>query len=155
MRMRLGQQGLWAVLLCAALAAPASAGEPVRAVNADSLMAEASQAMAKGEFESAAKKLNIVLARESRHNEARFRLAEAYLELGRLHAARRHFRLALSGDPGNADWVARCRVQIGRCWEQAGDYREALTEYQLALKANPTHTDAEAGRTRALAQKDE
>jgi tetratricopeptide (TPR) repeat protein len=153
MRMRLGHRGLSAVLLCAALAGPALAGEPVRAYNADSLMAEAEKAMAKGEYESAAKKLNIVLARESRHNQARYRLAEAYLELGRLHSARRHFRLALSGNPDNAEWVANCRVQIGRTWELAGDYREALTEYQLALKAKPTYTDAVAGRTRALAQK--
>jgi tetratricopeptide (TPR) repeat protein len=153
--MRLGHTGFWAVLLCAALAGPVMASEPARTFNADSLITEAQKAMAKGEFESAAKKLNIVLARESRHNEARYQLAAAYLEMGRLHSARRHFRLALSEDPGNAEWVARCRVQIGRCWELAGDYREALTEYQMALKAKPTFTDAEAGCTRALAQKGE
>jgi len=108
--------------------------------------------MAAGSFADAAKKLHIVLAHESRNAQARFELAEAYLAMGRLHSARRHFRLALSGNPENAEWVARCRVQIGRSWEQAGEYREALSEYQLALQVKPSYGDAESGRTRALAQ---
>jgi len=152
--MRLGHAGFLATLLCAALLwGRADAGLPTRTINADSLIAEASKAIEGGQFEAAAKQLNIVLARESTNTQARFGLATAYREMGWLLSARRHFRLALSGDPNNARWVARCRVQIGRCWELAGDYREALAEYQLALKADPTYGDAEAGRTRALASR--
>lgn len=152
--MRLGHAGLGALLLSAALAGQASAGQSA-AINTDSLIAEASKSIGAGEFESAARQLNVVLARQSRHKQARYQLATAYMGMGRLLSARRHFRLALSGDPNNAPWVARCRVQIGRTWEEAGDYREALAEYQLALKADPTYGDAEAGRTRALASRGE
>jgi tetratricopeptide (TPR) repeat protein len=150
--MRLGHAGILAVVLTSAIAASAVAGDSAPTVNSDSLRAEASRAMSAGSYADAAKKLNIVLAHESRNQEARFELAEAYLAMGRLHAARRHFRLALSGNPENADWVARCRVEIGRSWEKAGEYREALSEYQLALQIKPSYSEAESGRTRALAQ---
>jgi Tfp pilus assembly protein PilF len=144
---------LLALLFWAALAGGADAGLPKRTVNADSLIAEASKAIEGGQFEDAARQFNVVLARESGNTQARFGLATAYREMGWLLFARRHYRLALSGDPKNARWVARCRVQIGLCWELAGDYREALAEYQLALKADPAYGDAEAGRTRALASR--
>lgn len=136
-------------------AATAEAGETRRKPDCDSLMVEAQAALGAGRYETAARQLNQVLAHESARPDARFQLAVAYRELGRLYSARRQFRLALSGNAGDALWVARCRCEIGRTWELAGDPREALAEYRLALQSDPSCRDAEAGRMRLAAARNE
>jgi tetratricopeptide (TPR) repeat protein len=149
--MRCRTAAIGALLGGALLVSTARAGAVPRKADVDSLMVVAQAAMGAGRYEAAVHEFNELLARDSNRPEARFQLAVAYRELGRLHAARRHFRLALSSDAGNAKWAARCRTEIGRTWERAGEFREALAEYRLALQADPGYADAEAGRTRLVA----
>jgi Tfp pilus assembly protein PilF len=149
--MRCLEIAMAALLGGAAWVSTAEAGDARGQLNVDSLMVEAQAAIGAGRYETAARQLNMVLARESARPDARFQLAVAYRGLGRLHSARRHFRLALSSNAGDAHWVARCRSEIGRTWEQAGDTREALAEYRLALRSDPACRDAEAGCARIAA----
>jgi protein O-GlcNAc transferase len=104
-----------------------------------------------GDYAAAVKHYKKALAQRPGHAEARFGLAQAYAGWGKYFDARRNYRLALSSRAADPIWVSGCRLELARCWEARGNYREALWEYQLALKANPRLAEAQVGKQRALA----
>jgi tetratricopeptide (TPR) repeat protein len=77
---------------------------------------------------------------------AYFHSGEIYIRLGHYGHADIAFTAALQYEPSNARWRAR----LAWAQERTGDLRQALANYEAALRIDPRLEDATVGRSRIL-----
>jgi len=140
-----------AVTWCSIGAVPSWAGEANKADRFEQHFAKAQAELKADHFKLAAEQYRLALTLKPRHAQARFELGETYRRWGHYYEARKSYRLAQMLKPADRQWEGRCRIELASCWEAAGLYRQALLEYQLALNADPTLSEAAAASKRMAA----
>ena len=156
MRIALAARAMAFVLVVATgLIEIALAGESEsQAQDFEALLTRARSTVDSGRLDDAERLYRKALCLKPGHAVARFELGSCYMDMGRSYDARRSFRLALSARAGDEGWEGRCRLAIARTWEESHDWKQALHEYELALAADSTLTEARAATERLRAEVD-